>query len=116
MSELLLLSLFLWSLLLMLPLLLLLLMQAMLLCVNLTTAAGRAVNPSHVTTPPLLKYLHPFLCGLLPSLHYSEHLDYEVIQSTNPAFNRAVVRINVFKDHRQTIQYIQPHDRFALLF
>ncbi|CAM9996430.1 unnamed protein product, partial [Ectocarpus sp. 13 AM-2016] len=40
----------------------------------------------------------------------SEHLDYEVIQSTNPAFNRAVVRINVFKDHRQTIQYIQPHD------
>lgn len=34
-----------------------------------------------------------------------------MIQSTNPDFNRAVVRINVFKDHRQTIQYIQPHDR-----
>ena len=45
----------------------------------------------------------------------SQHLDYEVIQSTNPAFNRAVVRVNVFKDHRQTIQYIQPHDRFGVL-
>lgn len=63
-----------------------------------------------------------FLCFMSFSRHFvwcllaraclcSEHLDYEVIQSTNPAFNRAVVRINVFKDHRQTIQYIQPHDR-----
>merc|ERR1719506_2889922 len=24
--------------------------------------------------------------------------------------NKAVVRINVFRDHRQTIQYIAPHD------
>ncbi|CAN0188837.1 unnamed protein product, partial [Discosporangium mesarthrocarpum] len=40
----------------------------------------------------------------------SEHLDYEVIQSTNQTFNNAVVRINIFKDHRQTIQYIQPQD------
>ena len=38
-----------------------------------------------------------------------EHIDYEVIQSTNPSFNKAVVRINVFRLHRQTIQYVQPH-------
>src|SRR5437016_2994917 len=44
------------------------------------------------------------------ALGYVEHNDYEIIQSTNPLFNRAIVRINVFKQHRQTIQYIQPQD------
>ena len=29
-----------------------------------------------------------------------------LIQSTNPKFNKAVVRVNIFHDHRQTIQYI----------
>ncbi|KAG7267101.1 hypothetical protein CRUP_022393, partial [Coryphaenoides rupestris] len=33
-----------------------------------------------------------------------EHLDYEIIQSLNPEFNKAVVRVNIFKEHRQTIQ------------
>ncbi len=44
-----------------------------------------------------------------------EHLDYEIIQSTNPDFNGAVVRVNIFKTHRQTIQYIQPdhHEKLA---
>ena len=38
------------------------------------------------------------------ALEYQEHLDYELIQSTNPEFNKAVVRVNIFRDHRQTIQ------------
>lgn len=64
-------------------------------------------------SPP--PHIHIHLVHIPPSKmpHFSEHLDYEVIQSTNPAFNRAVVRINIFKDHRQTIQYIQPHDRYV---
>ena len=33
-----------------------------------------------------------------------EHLDYEIIQSTNPDFNKAIVRVNIFREHRQTIQ------------
>ena len=34
-----------------------------------------------------------------------EHTDYELIQSANPEFNKAVVRVNIFtQDHRQTIQ------------
>ena len=37
-------------------------------------------------------------------IHFQEHLDYELVQSTNPEFNKAVVRVNVFKEHRQTIQ------------
>lgn len=36
--------------------------------------------------------------------HLQEHLDYEIIQSLNPEFNKAVVRVNIFKEHRQTIQ------------
>jgi N-acetyltransferase 10 len=38
------------------------------------------------------------------ALEYKEHLDYQVIQSANPSFNNAIVRINVFHSHRQTIQ------------
>ncbi|KRY87377.1 Trehalase [Trichinella pseudospiralis] len=33
-----------------------------------------------------------------------EHIDYEVVQSINPEFNKAVVRINVTRGQRQTIQ------------
>lgn len=33
-----------------------------------------------------------------------EHLDYEIIQSLNPEFNKAVIRVNVFREHRQTVQ------------
>ena len=47
-------------------------------------------------------------------MKYKEHLDYEVVQSTNPEFNKAVVRVNIFKDHRQTIQYIHPSDHERL--
>lgn len=37
-------------------------------------------------------------------MFFQEHLDYEIVQSLNPEFNKAVVRVNVFKEHRQTIQ------------
>ncbi|KAL7992270.1 hypothetical protein Chor_016526 [Crotalus horridus] len=43
-----------------------------------------------------------------------EHLDYEIIQSLNPEFSKAVVRVNVFREHRQTIQYIHPADAVKL--
>merc|ERR1712013_367182 len=33
---------------------------------------------------------------------------------TNPEFNKAVVRVNIFHDHRQTIQYIHPGDAAKL--
>lgn len=40
----------------------------------------------------------------LDALEYQEHMDYDVIQSTNPEFNKAIVRLNVYRDHRQTVQ------------
>jgi N-acetyltransferase 10 len=51
-----------------------------------------------------------FIFRGLDALNYKEHTDYEILQSTNPEFNHAVVRVNIFRDHRQTIQYIQPQD------
>lgn len=48
-------------------------------------------------------------------LGYQEHLDYDVVQSLNPAFNRAVVRIDLFRDHRQTIQWVLPEDHAVLV-
>ena len=61
-------------------------------------------------TPENLKTLFEITLKGFDALGYQEHSDYEIIQSTNPAFHRAIVRINVYKQHRQTIQYNQPQD------
>ena len=52
-------------------------------------------------------------------MSYEEHTDYDIIQSTNPEFHQAVVRINIHdersdKTHRQTIQYLHPSDAHKL--
>ena len=55
-------------------------------------------------SPENLKTLFEFIFKGMDSLGYEEHLDYDIAQSTNPEFNKAIVRVNVFRDHRQTIQ------------
>lgn len=55
-------------------------------------------------SPENLKTLFEFIFKGFDALGYQEHLDYDIIQSTNPAFQKAIVRVNVFRDHRQTIQ------------
>lgn len=65
-------------------------------------------------SPENLKTLFEFIFKGFDALGYEEHLDYDIVQSTNPAFNKAIVRVNLFKTHRQTIQYIQPHDAQVL--
>jgi len=47
-------------------------------------------------------------------LGYQEHTDYELIQSTNPEYKNAIVRVNIFRSHRQVIQYISPTDHSLL--
>ncbi|KJE95863.1 N-acetyltransferase 10 [Capsaspora owczarzaki ATCC 30864] len=65
----------------------------------------------HVTPhPENLKTLFEFVFKGFDALEYQEHIDYELVQSTNPDLNKAIVRVNVFRSHRQTIQYIQPQD------
>lgn len=65
-------------------------------------------------SPENLKTLFEFIFKGFDALGYSDHLDYDIIQSTNPAFNKAIVRVNIHRQHRQTIQYIQPQDAHVL--
>ena len=61
-------------------------------------------------SPENLHTLFEFVFKGLDVLEYKEHIDYSIVQSRNPEFNRAIVRVNVFKNHRQTIQFINPSD------
>uniref|UniRef100_A0A0N4ZF12 RNA cytidine acetyltransferase n=1 Tax=Parastrongyloides trichosuri TaxID=131310 RepID=A0A0N4ZF12_PARTI len=65
-------------------------------------------------SPENLKTLFEFIVKGFDQMEYEEHTDYELIQSNNPEFNKALVRINVFREHRQTIQYIHPSDAVKL--
>ncbi|KAI3892901.1 hypothetical protein MKX03_012417 [Papaver bracteatum] len=60
--------------------------------------------PENVNT--LLEYV---IKGLI-ALGYKEHIDYDLVKGVS----KATVRINVYKQHRQTIQYIQPHEHEKL--
>lgn len=55
-------------------------------------------------SPENLRTLFEFLLKGFDSVEYKEHEHYEVIQSTNKEFNHAVVRVNIFQQHRQTVQ------------
>ncbi|KAF2096667.1 putative nucleolar ATPase Kre33 [Rhizodiscina lignyota] len=65
-------------------------------------------------SPENLKTLFEFVFKGFDALNYMDHVDYSIIQSTNPDFNKAIVRVNVHRQHRQTIQYIQPQDAYTL--
>ncbi|KAK2080542.1 hypothetical protein QBZ16_000395 [Prototheca wickerhamii] len=65
-------------------------------------------------SPENLRTLFEFVFKGLDALDFKEHLDYDLVESTNPAFGKAIVRVNVFRTHRQTVQYIQPQHHAAL--
>lgn len=65
-------------------------------------------------SPENLKTLFDFVCKGFSMLEYKEHLDYDIVKSNNPEFKKAIVRINIYKQHRQTIQYILPHENEKL--
>lgn len=55
-------------------------------------------------SPENLKTLFEFVFKGFDKLGWEEHLDYDIVQSTNPEWKGAVVRVNIFRQHRQTIQ------------
>jgi N-acetyltransferase 10 len=70
-------------------------------------------------TPENLGTLFDFVFKAFDAMKYEEHTDYDLVQSTNPEFNNAIVRVNVHEQkagsssslgHRQTIQYLHPSD------
>lgn len=65
-------------------------------------------------SPENLKTLFEFIFKGFDALGYLDHVDYTIIQSTNPDFNKAIVRVNIHRQHRQTIQYILPQDANTL--
>lgn len=65
-------------------------------------------------SPENLKTLFEFIFQGFDALNYLDHEDYSIIQSTNPDFNKAIVRVNVHRKHRQIIQYIRPQDSHVL--
>ncbi|KCV71673.1 tRNA(Met) cytidine acetyltransferase [Fonticula alba] len=85
---------------------------------GLAMAAAVAYGYSNIfvtsPSPENLKTLFEFVFKGFDLLGYEEHIDYDIVQSTNPDFNKAVVRVNIFREHRQTIQYIQPQDAHVL--
>ncbi|KAL7252176.1 hypothetical protein ACSBR1_013927 [Camellia fascicularis] len=65
-------------------------------------------------TPQNLKSLFEFICRGLHVLKYEEHLHYDLLRTSNPDYQKAITQINIFKQHRQTVQYIEPHDHVKL--
>ncbi|KAJ6606812.1 GNAT acetyltransferase 2-domain-containing protein [Mycena sp. CBHHK59/15] len=87
---------------------------------GLAIAAALAHGYSNIfvtsPSPENLKTLFEFIFKGMDVLGYEEHLDYDIMQSvdTEGGARGAVVRVDVFKGHRQTIQYIQPQDAHVL--
>ncbi|XP_017775661.1 PREDICTED: RNA cytidine acetyltransferase isoform X2 [Nicrophorus vespilloides] len=81
---------------------------------GLSVAAAVAFGYSNIfvtsPSPENLNTFFEFVFKGFDALEYQEHIDYGLVQSTNPEFNKAIVRVNIFRDHRQTIQYIHPTD------
>lgn len=81
---------------------------------GLAIAAAVAYGYSNIfvtsPSPENLKTLFDFVFKGFDALQYKEHMEYTIVESTNPDFNGAIVRVNIFRSHRQTIQYIQPQD------
>ena len=79
---------------------------------SIAAAIGYGYSNIFVTSPSPenLKTLFEFIFKGLEALSFREHTDYEAIASTNPEFGNAIVRVNIFRGHRQTVQYIDPRD------
>lgn len=81
---------------------------------GLAVAAAVAHDYSNIfvtsPSPENLRTFFAFLFVGFDALEFQEHTDYEIIQSTDPAMAGVIVRVNIFRNHRQTIQYVAPTD------
>lgn len=84
--------------------------------ISMAAAVSHGYSNIFVTSPSPenLKTLFEFVFKGFDALGYTKHMDYDIVQSTNPAFNKAIVRVDIKRGHRQTIQYISPNDNHVL--
>lgn len=80
--------------------------------VAIAAAVAHGYSNIYITSPSPenLKTLFEFVLKGFDALNYVDHQDYTIMQSTQPELNKAVVRINLYRQHRQVIQYIKPED------
>ncbi|XP_013148565.1 PREDICTED: polycomb protein l(1)G0020 [Papilio polytes] len=87
-------------------------------CLGLAVAAAVALGyvNIYVTSPhpENLITLFEFVLKGLDTCLYQEHIDYNIVRSTNPDFKKAIVRVNIARNSRQTVQYITPDDHSLL--
>jgi N-acetyltransferase 10 len=65
-------------------------------------------------SPENLKALFEFLIKGFDALNLQEHTDYEIQYSQGKEKQNCIVAINVFRNHKQTIQYIEPNEASRL--
>ena len=61
-------------------------------------------------SPDNLKTLFEFICLGLELLEYKERQDFDRIFSTNKDYDKAVIRVDIFRRHTQFIQFVFPND------
>ena len=61
-------------------------------------------------SPENLKTFFEFIVKGLLALNYREHLDFQVQESSDPEFKNMIIRVIIFRDHKQSISYVKPND------
>lgn len=76
------------------------------LILSSVSSPGASYSNIFVTSPSPenLRTLFELLFRGFDALGLVEHTDYEIVKSVAPELHDAVVRVNVFKTHRQTVQ------------
>jgi N-acetyltransferase 10 len=84
----------------------------------LTGAVAYGYSNIFVTapSPENLKSVFEFLIAGLNAVKFKEHIDYEVVQEHRgeDGVGNVVTRVNIFREHRQTVQYVLPTDHAVL--
>ena len=83
------------------------------LCIAAAIAHGYSNIFVTSPSPENLKTLFEFVFKGLDALGYEEVADWDLQRGTGE-WKDVVVRVNIFRGHRQTIQYIQPQDHHVL--
>ncbi|XP_071515756.1 RNA cytidine acetyltransferase isoform X2 [Panulirus ornatus] len=65
-------------------------------------------------SPENLNTLFEFVLKSLNKMGYEEHLNYQVVRSSDPQFSKCVMRVVVTRDRQQIIQYIAPGESNSL--
>lgn len=61
-------------------------------------------------SPENLKTFFEFVIKGLILLNYKEHKDFEIQEGVEEGLKNCVIKINIFKNHKQTISFVKPTD------